>query len=181
MTLSFTQTDTVAVCGVATYCSAASLNGVTTLRQATVGGTPGVTTVNNTIGSTATNVICLFFECIVPPNVNWSSGTWTVNLNITAGGGLGSSWAGFDICRVNSGCVNQALIASVTNTISINSIGIKTQTATGSVQTPNPGDKIMVLLRFSVVSNGTIHYKPDQNIDSPFDIIPVTMTFLGNF
>lgn len=176
MSVNFTQTDTVAVCGAATYCSASTL-GSNSLRQATVGGTPGVTIVNTNIAGFVNN-IGLFFECIVPPGINWSSGTWTVRLNITTGAGIGTLWSGFDVCRVDSGCVSQTLIATINTSVSINSIGVKTLTAVGSAQTPNLGDKVMILLRFNVVTGGTLHYRPDQNIDSPFDFPPV-MTFLG--
>lgn len=176
MGLIFTQTGNSTACGYAKYCSTGNLNTGSSNGQATIGGTPGGASIGFPIDST--NNICISFELIVPLGASWLAGTWAVRVNITAPGGVSAVWNGFDICRISSGCVSQATIASVSGLgISINSNGVKTATVAGIAQTPNPGDKIRILMRFS---SGSLQYRPDQNIDSPF-VDATTMTFLGNF
>ena len=58
MTISFTQTDTNATCGVV-YCSARSLNSTTSLKQVAEGGTPGITEVTQTIDGSASVLIVI--------------------------------------------------------------------------------------------------------------------------
>ena len=178
MTISFTQTAILAVCGAAVYCSANSLNSTTSLRQATVGGIAGATQVDQPIDILASTLIAVFFECIVGTGTSWDAGTWTVNLNVTTGSGDSFiTWDGLDICRINSSCVNQASIASASalNIPCFGAAGIRTTTVSGSAQTPSAGDKVMVLLAFSNTLSGVIRnfgYTPNATIDSPFS--PVT-------
>ena len=171
MAISFTQTDTNAVCTAAVYCSLNILNSTTSLKQAAEGGTPGTVAVSQSIdkASTGSNLIAAFFECIVASGIIWNAGTWTVNLDVTT---LNASltWTFLDICRISSGCVNQASIASGSLSISLGTTGVKTTTIAGSVQTPSAGDKVMVLLGFtnSTGTAKTFGYTPDVTIDSPF-------------
>jgi hypothetical protein len=175
MTISFTQTDTAAVCGAAAYCSGNSLNTNRSLRQATIGGTPGTTAVSQSIDSGAINLIAVFFECIVGAGVSWDAGTWTINLNVTTGTSGTMDWTGLDICRLNSSCVSQASIATASPSVSVTTTGVKTVTVSGSAQSPSAGDKVMVLLSFSQTGpTRSFSYTPNVTIDSPFSGITTT-------
>lgn len=183
MAITFTQTDTVAVCGALVYCSPNSLNGTRSLRQAIVGGTPGVTAITRSIDGGASNLIAVFFECIVGTDVAWNAGTWTINLNVTTAN-ASITWDRLNICRLSSGCVNQASIAFATGLgISLSTTGTKTATAPGSAQAPSAGDKVMVLLAFDNSSGSTVSfgYTPNLTIDSPFDTIstPNSLMLVG--
>lgn len=169
MAISFTQTDTAAVCTALVYCSFNSLNGTRSLRQATEGGTPGVATIAQSIDGGAVNIIAVFFECIVGTGVSWNAGTWTVNLDVTTAASGVMNWTGLDICRLNSSCTSQASIATASPSVPVTTTGVKTVTASGSAQSPSVGDKVMVLLSFSQTGpTRSFSYIPDVTIDSPF-------------
>jgi len=184
MTVSFTQTDNASVCGTAAYCSGNSLDTTTlSLRQATIGGTPGTTAVPQSVTGGATNVIDVFFECIVGAGVSWDAGTWTINLNVTTGTSGTMNWTGLDICRLNSSCVSQASIATASPSVSVTTTGVKTVTVSGFAQSPSAGDKVMVLLSFTQTGpTRSFSYTPNVTIDSPFNIIsspPNSLMLLG--
>jgi hypothetical protein len=183
MAISFTQTDTAAACGALVYCSSASLNGARSLKQATNGGTPGVTTITQQIDGGASNLIAVFFECIVETDTAWNAGTWTINLNVTSAESA-IAWNRVNICRLSSGCTNQASIASVGGLdISLSTTGTKTASVSGSAQTPSAGDKVMVLLAFnnSTGADRSFDYRPNVTIDSPFSEIstPNSLMLVG--
>ncbi len=181
MTTSFRQTNTAAVCSALAYCSINSINSSTSLRQATARGTPGITPITQSIDGGALNLIAVYFECIVGTGTKWNAGTWTIHLNVTTANAL-IILDGLDICRINSGCLSQASIASATTLdISLSTTGVKTATVAGSAQTPSLGDKVMVLLSFSNDGDPTsFDYTPNSTIDSPFtSISPNSLMLVG--
>lgn len=174
MTVSYQETDTTSVCTYAVYCSGLSLNtGAGTNHanlQANFNGTAGSGSFTSTMLASGTRLVAWMFELAISNGENWLAGTWTVRLHInTANANV--TWTDCFICRVDSGCTNQATIGSVSSLgISLGSTGVKTATVTGAAQTPNANDKVVVLLAFtnsaaSLQSTGIID---DQLIDSPF-------------
>lgn len=171
MPIIFTQTDNTMVCAAATFCSGASLNTDRDyLRQATQGGTAGSTAVTVTVNASAADLICGWYECIVPDGSTWAAGDWVVRLNVTTAQTT-VSWDATYICRVNSGCTSQATIGSLTGqAISLSPTGVKSMTVTGSAQTPGAGDKVIIVLLFDNSNSCTrnVGLTPSENIDSPF-------------
>jgi hypothetical protein len=172
--ISYQETDTTSVCGRGTYCSGLSLNSGTGTNhaelQATFGAAPGSASFTLGLAASQTTVIGWHFELAITHGENWLGGTWTVRLNInTANSNV--TWTNVDICRVSSGCVNQASIGSTSGLgISLGSTGVKTATVTGSAQTPSANDKVIILLGFTnaAASAQNTVIVDDQLIDSPF-------------
>lgn len=169
MPINFTQTDTVGVCALGQYC-AVDVSTPEARREASDGGTPGITTVSPSVAASAVDDNEIQFDCPVAADVNWNAGTWTVRLNSTVSA-MAITWDTVYICRVSSGCVSQATIGSAVGLgISLNVVGVKSATVSGTAQTPAVGDRVMVILGFD--NSGTMavafSFIPDQNIDSPF-------------
>ena len=171
MPINFTETDTASACAVGAYCSPDSAATTTFTRQATDGGTPGVTAVFGKLPGDSTKHFAGNFECVVAAGVSWDAGTWVVRINITQAQ-ANFTWEDSYICRVSSGCVNQATIASLLNqAISLATTGVKTMTIPGGLaQSPAVGDKVIVVLVWKNAGAMalTVNVLPDQNIDSPF-------------
>ena len=135
-----------------------------------VGGTAGTVPITAGITSGGTNLCFVFFACVVPAGTSGDSGTWTTRLNVTTAN-MNLTVTEIYVCRASSDCTNQETIGSATGlSISLGSTGVKTQTVSGSAVTLSAGDLVTVVY---VGTNGamtdqTIQFTPDQNIDSPF-------------
>jgi hypothetical protein len=171
MAMIFTQTDTDGVCGTADYCQNITPDPpFDAQKQCSVGGSAGSTPVTVTVGASTNRMIS--FECVVPAGTSWDAGDWTLRLNVTTAN-MNLTWGTGAICRVSSGCVNQANIDSYNAAQSLGSTGVKSFTTAGLTQTPSAGDKVIIGL---VISNGAMSdqsfaFTPDQNIDSPFTAV----------
>ena len=173
MALIFTQEDTNGTCALGQYCST-DASTPESRKQCEVGGTAGSTPVTVTLVKNAMTNNKIQFECIVGTGKNWGAGNWTIRLNITTANS-NITWTGTFICRINSSCVSQETIGSLTGqTTSLGTTGVKTHTVSGSAVTPGAGDKVMVILRFTNSDNmnsQAFGYTPNQNIDAPFAVL----------
>jgi hypothetical protein len=170
MPIIFTQTDNTGVTEAA-FCSGLSANGANGTRQATDGGSAGVTGVSVVINGSAATLRFFYFTLPVAAGINWNSGNWTVRINVTTGA-ANCTWETCHICRVNSSDVNQATIGSATGLgIAISGTGAQSTTFSGAAQTPGVGDKVVIVLGVSNSNSctRTSGITPDQNIDSPFE------------
>lgn len=184
MAIIYTQTDTNgSACNTLSELIACSgLSGGTTLsKQATVGGTAGVTEWSDTINASSTLIEVFGIEITPDSGVSWDAGTWTVRWNVTTSN-MSCTVVAVYVCRVNSSCVNQETIGSATGlSISQGSTGVKSQTVSGSAVTPSAGDKVLVVMAVqnTAMTNQTLGWTPDQNIDSPFTAAPAQPTLSG--
>ena len=171
MKINFNQTGNNTACAINTYCSAKSVStGTTVALQAWYQAVLNTTTHGVIIGASETNVISVMWECImVLPNISWNAGNWTVNLDVNVAN-ANVTWVGLDICRISSGCVSQASIATQSLSINLGTTGVKSTTVTGVAQNPSAGDKVVVLLSFTnsaaTLQSWTVN--SDQPIVSPF-------------
>ncbi len=101
----------------------------------------------------------------------WPAGTWTVRLNVYALAPSGWTWDSVYICRVNTGCVNQATIASATGLgLDVSVPGVYSVSLQG-VADPNadPADCFYILYQFLPGGAGpNPQVKLDQPITTPF-------------
>lgn len=172
MPLDFQQTDDAPICPVNPYCSGLTANAQGMSFLSLDGGTPGVTQKTITVDFLASNRRAIYIGCTVDAGVSWSAGTWVVRFNLTASD-MNCTWQSVHICRVNSGCTNQASIGSASSLgISLGSTGVKSTNVTGTAQVPAAGDRIMIICGVSNSAdhgNQTIGITPDQIITAPFD------------
>ena len=175
MPLIFVQSDAVGPCAaLSTHCAVGTASSSRVARQCTVGGTPGVTQNTPTLEAAAVDFRQIWYECEVPAGTYWEAGDWTIRMNVTTAN-ADVQWKSAHICRISSGCINQATIGSNTAVnITLNTTGVKTVVISGSAQAPAPGDKVMILLGFTdLTSKGTETWglTPNQNIDSPLKAV----------
>lgn len=168
MAINYTQTDSAIIAGI--YCSGGASSANDIARTAVDGGTAGTGTPSVIATASGVSEALLNFEITPAGGTSWDAGTWTVRLNVTTAN-MNVTLVAIWICRVDSSGVNQATIGSATGlSISVGTTGVKSQTVTGSAQTPAAGDMVEVVFLFSngAMSSSSLNIKPDQNIDSPF-------------
>lgn len=166
------ETDTAAT-DTAASCNGRTLNAVTTSKQATSGGTLGVTAVSLTHDATATVVAEVFFESAAsePNNTTWAAGAWSVPMEVTTAN-ANLSWNNLDICARNGASNTGVWLTQSGGGISLGTTGVKTQnfTTSGNSTTRSTADRIY--LTFQTVSSSTMQtqawaYKPSQSITTP--------------
>lgn len=171
MASTFQQTDTAQVCALSAYCSSVGGTQETdTGRQATVGGSAGVTEKTFSVATSQTDDIEFSFECVIPAGYSGDAGDWTVNVNFSTGN-ADATWESCFICRVSSGCVNQATIGSATGLGIATKSGPQSTVISGAAQTLSAGDKAIIVLGFSNASTmfaRTVGITPSATITSPF-------------
>lgn len=170
MATSYAQTGTAADCGTIVACSGATLGDVAVSRKATVGGSSGAEfTFGGAAFDNALSRALVMFEIVPESGDTWDAGDYVVRLNVTTVGGVtASTWTETHICRVNSSCVSQESIGSLTGQSTALTVGLKTMTVAGAAQTPSAGDKIYIVCVFlSNRNNSSGGITPDQNIDTP--------------
>lgn len=180
MAINFQQTDTAATfpndhCTVDADCT-----GLTSGRECSDGGSAGSTAVSPapTIVASVGRVVRAF-KCVVDSGVSWDAGTWTVRMNVTTANmnlEIDRLW----ICRIDSSGNSQAQIGdsdTLSSPISLASTGVKSQTVSGSAQSPSAGDVVWVLVRVNngAMSTQSFTFTPDQLIDSPFNVAAVPL------
>lgn len=170
MATTFQQTDTASTCSVLAYCGPAGASTTSFGRKALLGGTAG-TTGNFATCQVGESVPVMFEIDTGALFRQWTSGTWTVNLNITAGTSF-LTWIETHVCRVSSACISLGGVASGSDSIVL-SAGTKSMAfSQASLVTPNATDKITVQV---VVSNtsGTprsFFFMPSLTIVSPMSM-----------
>lgn len=146
-------------------------NSTTSSKQATSGGTAGVTAVSLTLDAQNANLDTIQFESAAgePNSTAWESGTWTVRIEITTSNKNITGWD-VAICRRNSAGVPQERLGNGIGVGGFASTGVKTaiftgNAAVGELATDQIGITIAPLN--STTMTQTFGYKPSQNIDTP--------------
>lgn len=158
MAISYTQTDTAAVCTIAPH------------TKAIDGGTAGSTPLSQSIIASAVGASGPKFELIINSGTTGNSGTLTYNLDITTAN-MNLTWSGIKVEQQNSACSIVATLANSTGLgISLGTTGVKIGTVSISAATFSAGDVVRVtaLIDNGAMSSQSIGWTPDQNIDSPF-------------
>lgn len=163
------ETDTVADLAADKYCAVQANNSTMSAKQATSGGTAGVTAVTVTMdGDSAGHSLINFNSDTTEPNsASWEAGDWTVRIEITTAN-MNMDIIRIYVCRVNSAGVSQAEIW-VDSTQTFVTTGVKTVTNAGGAQTANATDVIEVVFECAntFTMAASVGYKPSQNIDTP--------------
>jgi len=169
--MNFQLTDTAAACAVAKYCaSALSLNSTTSSTQGSYLAAAGTGTVSQTIDASATNLIAIGYELVIPAGTLWITGNWVVRLDVTVANS-NITWAELLICQISSACSNISTIADTNVSLGLGSTGVKSQAVGGSaVASPASTDKVFIVLSFTngKSSAQAFTWKKDVLIDSPF-------------
>ena len=154
-------------------CSAGiGANAITSSKQATSGGTAGVTAVFVTQDAENARKDSIQFESAAgePNSTAWESGTWTVRIEITTANKNITGW-GVVVCRRNSaGVPQESLGENLSAPGDFTTTGVKTATITGNaavgeVATDQMG--ITIAPSNSTTMLQGFAYKPSQNIDTP--------------
>lgn len=142
----------------------------------TFGGTPG--SIEDTMFcASSETLVRMVNKIIIDSGTSWDSGTWTWRFNVTTAN-MNITLRSVYICRVNSSGVNQATIGSSTGlSVSLGTTGVKSGTISGSAQTPNAGDYVVIVY---VTENGAMSTQsagvtPDQLTDSPFSVVSTNL------
>lgn len=170
-TLTFARTSGAVTCTSVSsplWCSGLNqqLAGVE-LGKGTVGGT--LTGVVVSLGGEATNQINLMVEC--DPGVgNWASGDYVVTVNVTASN-MNLTFNEIHICRLNSGCTNQATVGSLTGIArGLGSTGSQDHTVSGSAQgSATSTDRLVVLLSFTNTSMTSQSATMEVTVTTPIE------------
>jgi hypothetical protein len=175
--ISLQQTDTAAIDGAVVACSGAGAGTTTDNKQATQGGTPGVSSPTISLAGNQTNNRGIHFESAAnePGQTSWPAGNWVVRLNVTTAN-ANITWTGTYICKVNSSGQSLATVGSLTGqSLGLGSTGVQSMTVSGSAQTANATDRIYIILIFSnsQTSFQSFNYRPNQLIDTPFPALPL--------
>jgi len=146
-------------------------NPTTSSKQATSGGTPGVTAVSITLTGINNYLNTIQFESAdgEPNSTAWESGTWTIRIEITTSNMNITAWGAL-ACRRNSAGVPQQQLGNAVGVGDFGSTGVKTATisgvtATGELATDQIG--ITIAPFNNTTMNQAFAYKPSQNIDTP--------------
>src|SRR5688572_15417660 len=136
MAISYTQTNTAMACAEQAYCTG-TVNTTSTLlrKQAQAGGTPGTVETTLLMAGSATARRGVHWEIVPAAGVSWDAGTWTIRFNVTTAN-MNVVISAIYLCRVSSGCVNQATIGSATGlALSMGTVGVVSQNISGAAQT----------------------------------------------
>ena len=175
MSLILTQTDVEAACADSIGCSGGVLGPTPQGKQATEGGTAGVTEIAATGVADANRVMVMFNSAAGEPGVtSWAAGPYVVRINLTTGTFIGN-WEDTYVCRFSAACGSLATVGSLTaQAIDITeATGVFSMTVTGALQTAGVGDVLYIVLIFSNSSAGglDVTFTPDQNIDTPIVVV----------
>lgn len=167
------QTDTAATCSFANFCQGGPDATTPQASDARSGGSAGSGTPAVTLnqGETA-HAGALFVSPALGVTV-WASGTHTFRYNVTTAG-ANCLLLEVHVCRVNSSCVNQETLGSITGlTEDLAATGVKTVSITGvSGTTALTTDKlayVLVMGNSHGHNNRTHNYTPNQIINTPID------------
>lgn len=171
MSTTLTQTDNAADCGAMAACSGGTLGVATPTNEMDENGTAGTTEVTPEISSQTTE-IAWFNQTNGGVGIDsWSSGTYTININVTTGD-TDISLEGIYICRIDSSCNNLATVGSDTSMSQTMSAGTYSHDISGSSQSTSLTDDLYVIYEFSNINehmSSSIGITPDQDIVAPFN------------
>ena len=175
MPIILTQTDNAGECPLINTagCDTSDINGATSLKEATSGGTAGVTAVSLTQDAVIATKQAIGFTSKngEPNSTACEPGTWTVRLEITtANKNLDDLLA--RVCRKNDLCNPMDAFGSVDLDLGdVATTGVKSasQSLTPGGNPPSASDQIHVVIKVhnSTAMTQTFAYKPSQNIDTP--------------
>jgi hypothetical protein len=169
MAKSFQQTANVAPCGAIAACSGATV-GNDASADCVEGGTPGTEVDSFGASSATTGNACVFFELDPDDGDSWDEGDYVARINVESAN-ADITWTETHVCRVNSSCVSQETIGSLTGqSVSLGTTGPKSMTVPGAAVTPAAGDRIYIVCVFDMGGahgNQTAALIPDQLIDTP--------------
>ena len=146
-----TMTNVAADCGAVVACSGADAATITHAIESSLDATPGILELTVVLAEGQTNVRGVHYQSKLgePGEIAWPSGQWTIELNVT-NSDADIIWTGVYICRVNSSCVSQATVGSLTGqSISLGTTGFKVMSVDGAGQTAATNDYIYVVLTFT--------------------------------
>ena len=178
MPIVLTQTDTAAAC-TQDACGNAAIQFEFSAKQATAGGTAGVTAVSLTQNTLNLERSTIFFQSAdgEPNSTSWEAGAWTFRLEVTTanknlgwGPVGGSSNNGVGIGSMTPGCVCTDVWDFSLNGVDLSTTGVKTQTfTTVGNSARSASDRIWIV--YGIHNETTMQqawaYKPSQNIDTP--------------
>lgn len=178
--ITLVQTDTAGSCAMDNYCEGAATEcNATFMKIAQSGGTAGSTELSCSMPTVSTRILN-GFDCPIDAGASWNGGTWQIPLNFSSGN-MNITLEEIHICRVNSSCVNQETIGSSTG-IGYNTFdGLNTFNVTGSAQTPDSGDRVIILCLTTNADSmmaQSVGITPSETINTPFDD-GVTATGVG--
>jgi hypothetical protein len=169
----FTELDTAASqCDSteALACSGGTLASTSSSALIDEGGTAGSTADSVQISDNTQRVIYWFESDQIGSGSTWPSGTFTVRVNITSADSDGQ-WDHTHVCRVSSTCGSPSAVGNLTNqNTALSTTGVKTHSVSGSSQTPNATDLILIVLTFEDTAahgNMSVDITPNQDIDTP--------------
>ncbi len=172
--ISLQQTDTTAPCGFAAYCSTqGNSGGSTTATDCRVGGTPGTTDAQPDMVNLETRLHLVVFSTPDLGVTDWAAGDYIVRLNIAAASSE-VTWQDTYVCRVNSSCVSQETLGSLTSQAQSLAAAIEvTMTISASSTTAAATDRLAFVLAFSNTGehggNDGFDYTPDSIITTPIE------------
>jgi hypothetical protein len=169
LSVTFQLTDTAMACARSQYCSAGTIIATPQSTQGSVGGSVGAGTKSTTITASGASVPGVWFELALPADLRTlGAANWTVNLDVTVANS-NLTWVATYICRVNSGCTNQATIGSLTaQATSLGTTGTKSHVVSGSSAAFAAGDKVIIILCFTNGKSSTqaFTWKADSTVVS---------------
>jgi hypothetical protein len=173
--LVLTETDTDADNGTNVGCSGATGGATLIAKEATDGGTAGITQVGPNLGVRELLRAVLMFQSDSdePGETTWDSGDYVVRVNITQAR-AGLEWRETYICeRTTGGSFNT--VASLTGqTTDCSTTGTKTHTVNRATDysAASSSTLYIVCVFFMTLPHGTTNFgvTPDQNINTPIDI-----------
>lgn len=173
MAITLTQTDTVpSDTGLPRSLTLLAVDGSTTTRRATSGGTAGSSEVTDSIGGSEVGSLAsaAFLSAPGEPgSTSWEAGTWTFRFEITTAN-MFLTWDRIACAAVRNGATSGQVFTTDTAVgIAIDTTGVKSKSETGSAVSADATDQIEALYG---ISNGSsmaqsYGYTPSQDIDTP--------------
>lgn len=170
---SYVQTDGAAACGAIIACSGAVLALTTMPREASVGGTPGVTGVGVSIPALSTGQAGIMFQSPAIGATTWPAGTWTIPFNHSATVLIGLTLEAVYVCRVNAACGVVGTVGSATGLgQNVTPVAIYTVPVIGVESVGAVDDSFYIVAVFdnSAAFIRTLTWTPDQTIDTPITV-----------
>jgi hypothetical protein len=118
-----------------------------------------------------------------PNNTSWASGTWIVQLKVTAAAASNMTWTATCVIRVNSSGVAQATEGSLTGqTTSLTTTGVKSQSITQSAtdSAASATDRICIVMVFTSGASGSKSFTLEAGtVANEFVTAPTVMAATG--
>jgi hypothetical protein len=175
MSLTYTQTDTMASFGAIEACTSAP-DGIADIPRAwaaIIEGTAGTTELTVQVNR-SDNQAAVMFQTAAIGLTSWASGSYTVRLDVTTAN-VNMVVTDVSICRVNNAGTSQESIGSLTGQSRVlDTVQVENFTVTGSATTALATDVlyIVIIIDNDSKQDSSIGITPSQNIDTP--LVPAT-------